>query len=411
MMTRRSLWLAPAVAIFSAEDGPRVLTIDLTTGGPYSFPPQGRAYRENSASHRVWRRVLIEAPDVIVVPGEEDYGIRAAGVPVVREKPRSITSSALHEEQARRMKRPTREWMAQLAGQYGQELREMVYTLSFSAWGRLRAGQVEAVRPILEPFLDGRIDSLAKPSASHYSGHLTLAALFELTGDTRAKERVVAAAKLALVNPMHNEMSDAVFMVCPLLAKAGKFTGDATYFDAALRHFDVMRKLCLRADGLYRHSPLDEAAWGRGNAFPLLGLALALSDIPVSQAAHARLREAYVKHAGRLLTVQSSGGCWRQVVDKGDAWEEFTATAMTGWALRRGISRKWLLGRKYQNAVEQAWMAVQRRTGADGVLIDVCESTGKQKTLADYYNREAIMGKDPRGGAMALQFAAEMSGT
>ena len=409
-MTRRELWLAPAVAAYGAEKNPRVMTIDLRAGGPYSFPPQGRAYRENSASHRVWRSVLIDAPDVIVVPGGEDFGLRASGVPVVRETPRKVTASALRREQSRRMKRSASEWMAQLAGQYGQELREMVYTLSFSVWGRLRAGQIEAARPILEPFLDGRVDSLAKPTASHYSGHLTLAALFELTGDTRAKERVIAAAKLALANPLHNEMSDAVFMVCPLLATAGKFTGNATYFDAALRHFDVMRKLCLRADGLYRHSPLDEAAWGRGNAFPLLGLALTLTAIPATHAAHQPLREAYVKHADRLLTVQSRGGCWRQVVDKEDAWEEFTATAMIGWGLRRGITQKWLRGKKYEVAVEQAWMAMRRRTGADGVLIDVCESTGKQKSLADYYNREAIMGKDPRGGAMALQFASEMTG-
>jgi len=50
------------------------------------------------------------------------------------------------------------------------------------------------------------------------------------------------------------------------------------------------------------------------------------------------------------------------------------------------------------------------RTELDGTLIDVCESTGKQKTLGDYFQREAILGKDVRGGAMGLQFAAEMSG-
>lgn len=404
------MWIAPAMAALSAEKQARVMTVDLSAGGPYSFPPQGKAYRENAASHRVWRRVLIEAPDAIVVPGGEDFRLSESGVPVMAKPPSTVRPSKMRLEQDQRMARPPKEWMVQLAGQYGQELRDMVYTLSFSVWGRLRAGQAAGVKPILEPFLDGRVDSLAKPTASHYSGHLTLASLFELTGDTRARERVIAAAKLALVNPQHNEMSDAVFMVCPLLAKAGKFTGDAAFIEAALRHFDVMRKLCLRADGLYRHSPLDEAAWGRGNAFPLLGLALTLTDMPPSHAAQAPLREAFIKHADRLLTVQSLGGCWRQVVDKEDAWEEFTATAMIGWALRRGLNRKWLRGKKYEVAVERAWLAVRRRTGADGVLIDVCESTGKQKALADYYNREAIMGKDPRGGAMALQFAAEMSG-
>jgi len=377
------MWMGPALGLVGAEKGARLMTADLRTGGPYSFPPRGKAYRENAASHRVWRQVLIEAPDAIVVPGGDDFGLRAMGVPVVQDPLRGMPKSTMRKHQEARLAMAPKEWMGRLAGVYGQELKDMVYTLSFSVWGRLRAGQVAAVKPILEPFLDGRIDSLAKPTASHYSGHLTLAALFEATGDGRAKDRTIAAAQLAMKNPQHNEMSDAVFMVCPVLAKAGKFTGDASYFDASLRHFDVMRKLCLRADGLYRHSPLDEAAWGRGNAFPLLGLALTLSDMPVGHAAFGPMLEAYRKHANRLLTVQSAGGCWRQVVDKSEAWEEYTATAMIGWALRRGVARKWLRGKGYEAAVRQAWMGVVRRTELDGTLIDVCESTGKQKSLAD----------------------------
>ena len=41
-------------------------------------------------------------------------------------------------------------------------------------------------------------------------------------------------------------------------------------------------------------------------------------------------------------------------------------------------------------------------------LLNSCTSTGKQKTLEDYYLREAILGHDPRGGAMALLLASEM---
>jgi hypothetical protein len=41
-------------------------------------------------------------------------------------------------------------------------------------------------------------------------------------------------------------------------------------------------------------------------------------------------------------------------------------------------------------------------------MIDVCESTGKQKSLKDYIHRAAILGKDARGGAMALLLATEL---
>ena len=54
--------------------------------------------------------------------------------------------------------------------------------------------------------------------------------------------------------------------------------------------------------------------------------------------------------------------------------------------------------------------AVSARVSADGSVLDVCESTGKQKSLRAYLDREAISGKDARGGGMALMFAVEMAG-
>jgi unsaturated rhamnogalacturonyl hydrolase len=42
--------------------------------------------------------------------------------------------------------------------------------------------------------------------------------------------------------------------------------------------------------------------------------------------------------------------------------------------------------------------------------VNVCESTNKQKTLQDYLDRAALLGPDPRGGAMAMLFATEMAG-
>ena len=42
-------------------------------------------------------------------------------------------------------------------------------------------------------------------------------------------------------------------------------------------------------------------------------------------------------------------------------------------------------------------------------LVDVCTGTGKQKNLRAYYDRMAILGKDARGGAMALLVSTEMA--
>lgn len=76
--------------------------------------------------------------------------------------------------------------------------------------------------------------------------------------------------------PFHRELSDDYFMSTPLLTKVGKLTGDRRYFDMALKHIRFLETRVRREDGLYRHSPLVDAAWSRANSFPALGLAMAL---------------------------------------------------------------------------------------------------------------------------------------
>jgi rhamnogalacturonyl hydrolase YesR len=210
--------------------------------------------------------------------------------------------------------------------------------------------------------------------------------------------------------PFHDEMSDSVFMATPLVVKAGKLTGDRKYFDLAARHFAFMQRLVQRDDGLYRHSPLTDAAWGRGNAFPALGLALALSDFPKDHPAYQRIMAEFQQHMSILARFQDDGGMWHEVIDEPGSYAETSATAMIGMAMERGLRKGWLDPEVYQPRVDRAWRAVLARVGNNGQLIDVCESTNKQNSLKDYLQRAAILGPDPRGGAMAMLFATEMGG-
>jgi unsaturated rhamnogalacturonyl hydrolase len=72
-----------------------------------------------------------------------------------------------------------------------------------------------------------------------------------------------------------------------------------------------------------------------------------------------------------------------------------------------GIKHGWLDSGAYRPRIDHAWTAILARTGPDGRLMDVCESTGKQKSVKDYLHRAAILDRDPRGGAMALLLATE----
>jgi len=343
------------------------------------------------------------AIDLVVYRGQAEIPETSDGSPVPFTKgpvPQRIGESALHRVIDLRQSRTPRDLAEELLRVYGQDFDSPVYIPAMSLIARLRMGELDEVAALAAPYIDGRKDSLAKATGSHYAGHLLFAELADRTKDKRYMDRVRAAAELFETNPQHNEMSDSVFMGCPLLAAAGKY-------DAAVRHFEFMQKLCLRPDGLYRHSPLSEAAWGRGNAFPALGLSWTLLRMPARHPGFLEMRTAFQKLIATLAKYQDDEGMWHEVIDRPDSYAEYSATAMIATAMHRGVIHGWL-ARTYEPRVQSAWRAILARTGAGGSLVDVCESTGKQKTLEDYLNRKAINGKDARGGGMALLLATEL---
>jgi rhamnogalacturonyl hydrolase YesR len=332
--------------------------------------------------------------------------------------------SPARKELQNRLDRTPRQVAEQLSQHYGHALDQVVYIPAMALVARLRIGDRtgnpahrQDVERIVAPYVSG--SKATKPdNGSALSGHLIFCELADrASGDQRRRyiELAKAAADQAFDDqgrpleamPYHTEMSDALFMGGPILAHVGALTGESKYWDACLRHLRFMRGLCLRADGLYRHSPLDEAAWGRGNGFPALGVALCLDKFPAAQAGRAELTEWLAAHMKALLPHQDPTGCWHQVVDRPESYRELTATCMIGFAMSQGLRKGWLKGAEYEAAVERAWYAVRVRAPASGWLVDVCTGTGKQKSLRDYYDRPAILGRDDRGGAMSLLLATE----
>jgi rhamnogalacturonyl hydrolase YesR len=112
-----------------------------------------------------------------------------------------------------------------------------------------------------------------------------------------------------------------------------------------------------------------------------------------------------------LARFLDENGMWRNVIDRPGAYPEYSATAMIATAMLRGIRNGWIDRKTYEPLVQQAWKAIRARTGADGRLVDVCESTGTRGLTADdYLRRAAILGRDDRGGGMAMFFATELAG-
>ena len=257
------------------------------------------------------------------------------------------------------------------------------------------------------------------PSQSSLAAHLLFHEIARRTRDERAAKLVLRAADSGFTEdgslrefmPLNGGWSDSLFMDIPILAKAGALSGERRYFEMAARHFAYMQKIVSRTDGLYRHQASADAAWGRGNGFAALGLALTLTDFPKDRPDYPPLLSAFQTHMQTLSRHQDENGMFREVIDFPGAYPEYSGTSMIATAMMRGIRKGWLDASIYQPVVDRAWQAIVIRTASDGRLFDVAESTGTRGlTSRDYLRRAAILDRDPRGGAFAMLFATEVAG-
>ena len=406
-------------------------------GQPLQFPPSGVAYREHVESHVLWRWLGTHAPDLVLVAGpdpglvdalSQNSVIDAGRIPARRVEASTrwlqavrgeVAVSSAHQELDRRQARSPRALAEELARVYGRQFTEPNYIATMALVSRLRLGERDEVAPLLAPFLDGAKDSFARPSQSSLAAHLVFFEAARRFGDDRAKALVLRAAASGFTEngaprefmPLHGGWSDSLFMDVPILAMAGALTGERRYFDMAAHHVAFMQQIVLRPDGLYRHQRSAEAAWGRGNAFAALGLALTLSEFPKEHPDYPRLLASYRTHMAALARFQDENGMWRNVIDRPGAYAEYSATAMIATAMQRGIRNGWIDRAMYEPLIQKAWTAILTRTGADGRLVDVCESTGTRGLSDDdYLRRAAILGRDDRGGGMAMLFATELAG-
>jgi unsaturated rhamnogalacturonyl hydrolase len=405
-------------------------------GSRLVFPPTGVAYRDSTESHALWRWIGIHAPDLVLIAGPDDASLslalsenqvagigriparRVSAAGVLDAVPATIAESEAHHEINGRLRRSPRQVADELSRIYGQDFDQFTYIPGMALIGRLRLGQTADVERLAAPYINGTRNPLDRPNSLVLAGHLVMAELAERTGNPAYLAALRKAVDLGFTEtgalkesmPFHDDMSDSLFMATAILARAGTLTGDRRYFDMAAQHIAFMQKLVFRPDGLYRHSPLTDAAWGRGNAFPALGLALTLQTFPADHPGFAGILRSFQQHMAALSRLQDADGLWREVVDHPGAYAELSATAMIGTSMRTGIRYGWLDAKTYQPRVDAAWRAVLTRTGSDGTLLDVCESTNKQRSLDDYLHRAALTGRDPRGGAMALLFATDMAG-
>ena len=384
---------------------------------------------DGALASALWRENPAEVGSIPAIQLETGKLKTIQAITDLLPKLNNINNNGLPHSQARlqlqaRSKRKPIETARILAATYGNNPAPQ-YIPALALVGRLRLAEITGtashqahVASLLQPYANGQKNPLSKGlSGNNLAGHLAIAELAFREENSAHARLVEAAAQLAHESrkspqdPVsgHKEMSDSVFMACPILAAAHALTDKPEFLEDCRAHLRYMQKICLRKDGLYRHSPQDEAAWGRGNGFPALGMALTLTYLPEDAPGRVEFLNAYRNHMKALAKHQDATGMWHQVVDHPESYREMTVTCMTTFAMARGVRKGWIDAKTFSPHINKAWTAINQRINTDGRLIDVCTSTGKQKNLRGYLDRTAILGNDSRGGAMALLAATEVA--
>lgn len=332
--------------------------------------------------------------------------------------------SAARVELDRRRSRLPIETGRVLASVYGRTLEPVVYTQGVAISGRLRLAALDGDSPspiaeiseLIEPFADPATAHRDGPTvgvAENFAAFVWADEFASATGDRRFADLLVKAAdrytpgtKGDAPRPARaNFPTEDIFFTSAVLGRGFSLTGKSA-------HIDILADFLLDAEiqqdnGLFYHSRTGPFHWGRANGFAAIGLTETLTYIPDE---HPK-RESIVSMLSRQMTAarefQEPSGMVRQIVDFPGSYQEFTATAMIGYALARGLRLGWL-DPSFRETVDLAWRGISERIDGQGGIVDACAGTGNGDTLRHYLDRPALTGEDDRSGSMALWFAVEM---
>lgn len=347
------------------------------------------------------------------------------------EKTGTIPNSAAHDVLIRRAERSAADINQILSKTYDKKLTSLSYISSLIALGRLNAmGLALEAENALQ--LLAEVRELAKEAATNppksgpeAAGLLLFGVVymtfdfdaFKIEGDRelymqalrKGTDQVFDSEGSPLpIAPHSYEMSDSIFMWCPLLIVMYRITNEERYLTAAMNHARAMQKLCLREDGLYRHSPRCEAAWGRGNGFAALGLTMC-ADFLTGESEQRTFFNEQAMTIVDQLTERSldshTPGMLTQVIDEPSSYREFSSSAMVAICAGSMLANKFVDENRrpqFQAFFDAAVDQLSRRMSDDGTFVDVCVGTSKMATLQEYLDRPATTGRDDRGAAMML---------
>ena len=208
---------------------------------------------------------------------------------------------------------------------------------------------------------------------------------------------------------------DALFMVTPLMAKAGAILGDDTYYDDVLAQFEGFTARLRDSDlGLYHqgwgwHGPgASPGFWGRTNGWAALAMTEVLGTIPSGYPGRDALLALYQDFAEALVAHQGVSGMWHQLLNRPDSYEETSATAMFMYALSQGVQRGWL-DQRYRDAIYRAHAGLSRQISLAGNIDNISPGSSTKSSEEGYLDKTPQRNDDHGIGPVMLALYGVLS--
>ncbi|MBE9598044.1 glycoside hydrolase family 105 protein [Pedobacter sp. MC2016-24] len=208
--------------------------------------------------------------------------------------------------------------------------------------------------------------------------------------------------------------ADDLFMSVPFLLQMAKITGDVQYYNDAARQVLNFRKYLLDPKtGLYKHAWFNlkqersAAYWGRANGWIAWATVSLLANLPRNHPAYTQVLRNFQEQMKTLIRYQDKSGMWHQVLDRPDAYEETSCTALFTLALARGVREGWL-NQDYKKNALAGWNALKTKIDTGGVVHGICRGTDIGDDQQFYMDRKTIA-NDPRGLGAVITAGIEIS--
>ena len=185
---------------------------------------------------------------------------------------------------------------------------------------------------------------------------------------------------------------DTLCMVCPTFARYSVAAKDPTALEDAVKQLDLAaRHLQDPKTGLFWHmwdertGKHSQGFWGRGNGWVIISLADVLEVLPKTHRSYAELQKVLQAQVRGLIAHEAPSGMWRTVVERADAYEETSATAMITYGIAKAMQLK-LIAEDHTPRLLRAWAALEKQVDADGVVLGTSAGTGP-RGIAHYLAR------------------------